>query len=123
MFTFRKSYLLWGIALLGIEILIALFVKDRFIRPVFGDFLVVIMLYCFARAFLKTRPIWVALGVLLFACMIEGAQYVQLVDRLGLTGNAWAETILGKQFDPGDLLAYALGVTTVWGIDQRWGTD
>ena len=45
----RLLYLLSFLVLLGIEILIALFVHDEFIRPYIGDVLAVIVLYAAVR--------------------------------------------------------------------------
>lgn len=36
------------------EVLIALYVRDRFIRPYVGDMLVVVLVYSFVRIFLPT---------------------------------------------------------------------
>ena len=44
---FKRSYFLWTITLIFIEIVIALFVHDGIVRPYGGDFLVVILIYCF----------------------------------------------------------------------------
>ena len=47
MLLFRRSYFSFFVLLFIIEVLIALFVNDRLIRPYVGDFLVVILIYCF----------------------------------------------------------------------------
>ena len=61
-----KKRLIYGISafiILIIEILIALFVNDEFIRPYGGDILVVILLGCITRiAFpngIKLLPVWI----------------------------------------------------------------
>lgn len=113
MFCFRKPYFVLTVALFLTEVAIALFVNDRFVRPYFGDFLVVIFLYCFFRTFLNT-PVWaLALGVLLFAFAIEAAQYFHLLSRIGLQHNNTARVVLGSSFEWGDMLAYTLGVLFV----------
>lgn len=109
----NKKYLLLAVLLFVIEVLIALYVRDRFIRPYGGDFLVVIMLYFGVRAFSKTKPWKIAVGVFLFACMIEIGQYLHLVDRLGLSKNTVARTVIGYGFEWWDILAYFLGVVSV----------
>ncbi len=51
--TFRPVYFTLTVILLVVEILIAVYVHDRFIRPYFGDVLVVILVYCFLKTFLN----------------------------------------------------------------------
>lgn len=109
MFTFNRKYLLFSILLFLIEVMIALFVRDGFIRPYVGDFLVVILIYCVVRTFITASPVKVAIGVLLFSYFIEVLQYFQIVDRLGLSGNVIAKTVIGFGFEWWDLLAYTLG--------------
>jgi hypothetical protein len=126
-FTFRLTFFLLAAILFIIEILIALYVRDRFIRPYLGDFLVVIMLYCGVRSFVNASPLKIALAVLLFACTIEAFQYFHFVDRLGLSGNRLARTVIGYGFEWLDMLAYTLGIITVlilenFNINRKWAT-
>jgi hypothetical protein len=111
--TFRKNYFLLFVLLFIVEVLIALYLHDRIIRPYIGDYLVVIMLYCFVRAFIKTSVLPAALAVLLFAYLIEVLQYFQIVSLLGLENNRVAKTVIGYQFEWIDMLAYTLGIITV----------
>ena len=120
MLTFKPGFLVIAFILFVIEVLIALYVRDSIIRPYVGDFLVVIMLYCFVRAFVKTSPWKIALAVLIFAYTIETLQYFKIVDRLGLTNIAIAKTIIGYGFEWLDILAYTLGAMTVVILDKRW---
>mgnify|MGYP000476316867 CR=1 FL=1 len=95
------------------EVLIATKLKDyHFIRAYFGDFLVVILVYCSVLAFWKLEPKRLALGVFIFACLIEIAQFFQLADRLELTGAA--RIMLGTSFSWEDILMYALGCLSVY---------
>ena len=118
MFTFKAKYFLFAFLLFIIEVLIALFIRDRFIRPYVGDFLVVILMYCFLRAFINASPVKLAIGVLLFSYTIEILQYFQIVDRLGLSGNLIAKTVIGYGFEWWDLVAYTLGVIFVYMVDR-----
>ena len=113
LFRFRLNYFLAFLLLFLVEVCIALFVRDRFVRPYLGDVLVVMLLYCFVRSFLKLKPRVAALGVLLFAFLIEMLQYFRLVEVLGLRNNKIATTVLGSSFDWEDLLAYSLGAVLV----------
>ncbi|MBW4458831.1 MAG: DUF2809 domain-containing protein [Nodosilinea sp. WJT8-NPBG4] len=116
-FNAKYSYL--AVLLFLIEASIAIFLDDRIIRPLVGDILVVILIYCFIKAFWQIRPITAALGVFAFACFIEGLQYLQLVDRLELRDNRLVATILGTTFDSKDILAYALGAALVLVAEYR----
>lgn len=58
------------------------------------------------------------IGVLIFAFMVEFAQYFKLVEVLGLEGNRLARIVIGSTFDPLDLLAYTLGAIAVVLIEK-----
>ncbi|GAB3584071.1 ribosomal maturation YjgA family protein [Hymenobacter daeguensis] len=108
MLRVHKGYLLAASGLLLLELLIAAFVHDRFIRPYAGDFLATILLYCLLRSFLHA-PAWkVAGAALAISYLIEGLQYVELLDRLGWHSRV-ARIVLGSHFEWGDVLAYTLG--------------
>jgi Protein of unknown function (DUF2809) len=113
----NKKYFFLALLIFLVEVFIAVYVRDRFIRPYGGDFLVVIMLYFGVRAFSKAKPWKIAISVLLFACMIEIGQYLHLVDRLGLSSNTLAKTVIGYGFEWWDILAYTLGVVSVFVVD------
>ncbi|TDD75284.1 ribosomal maturation YjgA family protein [Flavobacterium caseinilyticum] len=113
MFHFNRRYFTLTVLLFLIEITIALYVHDNFIRPYFGDFLVVILLYCFLKSFLKIS-VWVAAAlVLVFSFAIETAQYLNIVEKLGLQSNKIVKVVLGNSFAWMDLLAYTLGILAV----------
>ena len=113
MFVFSLRYFLLALLFFIIEVLIALYVKDNFVRPYVGDYLVVMLIYCAVRTFIKANPAKVAVGVLLFAYLIETLQYFRIVDRLGLAGNTLANTVIGYGFEWAAMLAYTLGVLTI----------
>lgn len=113
MLHFNKTYFGLTAVLLLIEVVIALFVKDRFIRPYLGDVLVVILIYCFVKSFIKISVYKAALGVLLFAFTIEILQYCSLVEKLKLQHNTVAKTVIGTSFSWEDILAYIAGILIV----------
>ena len=121
MLTFRPRYLLAAVLLLLVELWIALYVRDRLVRPYGGDFLVVILIYCVGRAFVRWSVLAVAIATLLFSFAVEIGQYYSLVDRLGLRGNRAAEIVIGMGFSWGDLLAYTLGIAVVVLVEWRRG--
>ncbi len=116
-FTFQKNYFVATVLLFLIEVAIALFVRDKFIRPYVGDLLVVMLIYCFVKSFLDATPWKVGLGVLLFSFAIEIGQHFQLVKLLGLEHSEVARIVIGTGFAWGDLLAYTLGVAAVLGME------
>jgi len=116
---FDPSHFLKALVLFIVLVLIALFVRDRFIRPVFGDFLVVIFMYYAVAGFINMPKMWLAIGVLLFAYAIEIGQYYNLVYHLGLKGNRLAEIIIGMGFTWTDMLAYTLGVIFVYVFESK----
>jgi hypothetical protein len=120
MITFSPRFFLFTLILFIVEVLIALFVRDSVIRPYGGDYLVVILIYCAVKTFIKSSPIKVAIGVLLFSYCIEVLQYFHFVDRLGLTNNQLAKIVIGYGFEWVDLLAYTLGIATVLFLEGRW---
>lgn len=107
---FNPYYFTAFIILLLVEIAIAIFLKDGFIRFTFGDFLVVILLYCFLKSFLKMKSVNVAIVVLAIAFVIEFSQLANLLELIKLKNNKLAATIFGTSFSIQDLIAYTLGV-------------
>ena len=108
----RKKRLYWFLCtliLFVIELLIALFVHDSFVRPYVGDMLVVILIYCFVRIFIPEKFKLLPLAVFLFALATEILQYFDLVSILGVKDNIVLSTIIGTSFDPKDVLCYAAG--------------
>lgn len=111
--TLNKNYAFLTAALFITEACIAIFVKDKFIRPYFGDLLVVILIYCFVKTFFNTPIIKTAIAVLLFAYFVELLQYLQLIEILGLQHSKLAKIIMGSAFNWLDMLMYTLGIAIV----------
>jgi hypothetical protein len=121
MLHFNPRFFLLTLVLFVIEVLIAVYVHDNFVRPYVGDYLVVMLLYCGVRTFINASPLKIALAVLLFAYLVELLQYFHLVDRLGLAGNTVARTVIGYGFEWLDLLAYTLGVISILLLEHLFG--
>lgn len=119
MTCFRPIYFYWTIGLFFVEVLIALFVHDGIIRPLVGDVLVVILIYCFIRTFWRIKVNVTIAAVFLFACLVEGLQFIQIVDRLGLSQNKVASVIIGTAFDWKDIVAYAIGCAIVYYCEHQ----
>ena len=110
---FNARYLILTLILLLTEVLIAVYMHDDIVRPYIGDLLVVILLYCFVKAFLQAPVLPVALAVLLFSFLIETGQYFHLVSLLGLEDSTLAKVVLGNSFAWMDLLMYITGIACV----------
>ncbi|MFZ4556595.1 MAG: DUF2809 domain-containing protein [Pseudanabaena sp.] len=115
---FNRKYFYLTVLLFLIEVYIAIFVKDQFIRPFGGDVLVVILLYCFVRSFWKINTNIAAVSVFIFACAIEGLQYLNLLDRLGWRQYKLLAIILGTTFSWEDIFAYATGTAIILGSES-----
>ena len=113
MITFNKNYFGLATLVFGIEVLIALYVTDTFVRPYLGDVLVVILIYCFLKSFLKLPVLTVALFVLALSFAIEFLQFLNIVEKLGLENSKVARTVIGTSFSWTDLLAYIIGIAIV----------
>lgn len=109
MLTLNRNYLYLTVLLFIVETLIAIYVHDHFIRPYLGDVLVVILIYCFVRSFLKIPVIPAAFGVLLFSYFIELLQYFNFVTVVGLENHKIARIVLGSSFEWLDIVAYTFG--------------
>ncbi|MEO0984387.1 MAG: DUF2809 domain-containing protein [Cyanobacteria bacterium J06639_14] len=118
---FRSYYFVWSAILFLIEVWIAIFVKDDFIRPYVGDVLVVILIYTTVRTFFKVAILPTAIAVLLFAFGVEILQYFKIVEILGLESSTIARTVIGTTFVWEDLLAYTVGVLILLGLEKAIG--
>ena len=118
MLKFNPIYFTLTIALFITEILIALFVHDRFIRPYLGDVLVVILLYCFVQSFFNLQVKTAAFSVLAFAFIIEFLQFLNIVEKLSLEKSKLARTVIGTSFSWIDLLTYAIGIAIVFTAEK-----
>ncbi|WP_405380858.1 DUF2809 domain-containing protein [Maribacter sp. LLG6340-A2] len=118
-FKFNRIYFIYFLALLGIEILIAIFLKSGFIRHTFGDYLVVILMFYFFKAFWNVNDITIGIVTLLIAFTTEFLQLTKMLSYLGLEHSKWANLIFGNYFSIQDLLAYTLGILTVTSLDIK----
>lgn len=113
----NKWYFSLFVLLFIVECLIAIYINDTIIRPYGGDYLVVMLVYCFAMAFVNKAPVNVAMASLIFCYLVEFSQYLNLAARLGLGHSKLAMTVLGSSFNWIDMLAYTLGAITITVIE------
>ncbi|NDV69740.1 DUF2809 domain-containing protein [Dysgonomonas sp. 25] len=121
LFRFRfsiRSFIVFVLLFL-VEVLIALFVNDSFVRPYGGDIIVVILIYYFLKTFIQTKSLYLIIPTLLFAYAVEIAQYFRMVEALGVQDNAILRTVLGSSFSWGDILCYTIGAFICYLIDGR----
>ena len=107
-----KLRLIYGglfLILVIVEFLIALFVRDSFIRPYFGDVLISVALCLFVRIFFPKGATFLPLYVFLFSAAVEVAQYFDYARLLGLDRIPFFKILLGSTFSLGDLICYAVG--------------
>ena len=120
MLTFNKHYFGFTILIFLIEVLIALYVHDNFVRPYLGDVLVVILIYCFIKSFLKLPVLPVAVFVLLFSFTVEFLQFLNIVEKLHLEKSKIARTVIGISFSWIDILTYIIGIAIVILVEKYW---
>ena len=105
----RTAYLLATVLIFLLELFIALFVRDVFIRPYVGDMLVVVLIYTFLRIIFPERPRLLPLYVFLFAAGVEALQGIRIVELLGLQDNRFFSVLIGTTFDWKDIVCYGVG--------------
>lgn len=105
----RIIYAVMFLIILTIELLIALFAHDNFIRPYVGDMLVTVLICYFARIFFPEKIKSMPILVFIFSALVEIGQYFDFVKQIGLDDNAFISTLLGRTFSVADLICYAMG--------------
>ena len=114
----RVIYLAIFCGLLAVEVCIALFVHDAFVRPYVGDMLVTLLLCCMCRVILPDKIRLLPVFVFLFAACVEIGQYFDVVALMGLTDNRFLSIALGRTFSWMDLVCYAIGCVVAFGLDE-----
>jgi len=104
----RVGWAVTGVIILAIEIYIAIFIKGGFIRHYIGDVLATAMLYAFGRAIFRMAPINLAICVFVISLFIEAAQYLKILEILGVKSST-LRIIFGGTFDWTDIICYLAG--------------
>lgn len=105
----RLTYMLLFVLFLAIEVLIALFVRDNFIRPYVGDMLVTVVICLLLRAVMPIKARLLPLFVFILAALVEIGQYFDFVALLGLSDNRFFSVLLGRTFSLADIICYGAG--------------
>ncbi|WP_404972427.1 DUF2809 domain-containing protein [Vibrio campbellii] len=100
-------------------VVIALYVRDSFIRPTVGDVLVVVWLYYFLASLFSMPVNWLVSLVVLIAFAVELGQLLQVAAWLGIEPSSPLAVILGAIFDWKDLLAYCIGGLLCWWMEKK----
>ena len=116
----HRGYAVIAATIFVIEVCIALFVRDSFVRPVLGDVLAVMLVYCAVLAVVDLRPAGAALFAFAVGVGVELLQYGNVLQLLGLEHNPVARVVLGTTFSWGDIVAYAVGAIIAFAADTRW---
>ena len=118
MLKLNKIYFGLALYLFIIEVLIALYIHDKIIRPYIGDVIVVMLLYCFIKSFFNTKVDPTAIFVLIFAFGIETLQYFNSIEILGLQNNIVARNVIGTSFAWIDIVCYIVGIAIVLVVEK-----
>lgn len=114
-FRYLKAF----IVIFLVELFIAVFVHDRIIRPYIGDILVIVLLYTFIKIFTKKEIRLLPVYLFVFAAFVEGMQFFNIVNVLGLENNKVLSIIIGSTFDIKDILCYLAGSVILLISDNR----
>ena len=109
MMKFNIKYLIAFIVLFAIEVVIALVVINSFVRGHLGDVIVVVLIYCFIKMFVRKEMRLLWLYIFIFATLVEIGQYFNITEMLGLGGSQLARIIIGSTFDIWDIVCYFVG--------------
>lgn len=118
-FKFSYKNLIIAILIFIVEVLIATKFKDWFfVRAYLGDVFVVMLMYYFIKAFLDINPTKLIIGIFIFSCLIEFAQYFHFGKLLGFKHNQLMMIILGNSFSWLDILCYFAGCVMLFLIEK-----
>lgn len=113
MFQFHLKYFLLFVSIFIVEVIIALFINDNFIRPYFGDYLVIFLVYYFLLSFINADKNKIALGVLVFAFTVEIIQYFQILSYFNMEKNRILRIVAGNTFSFEDLIIYIVAFLSI----------
>lgn len=113
-----KNFLI-AVLIFLIEILITTKLKDIFfIRAFLGDVFVVMLMYYFIKAFFDFNSKKLIVGIFIFSCLIEFAQYFHFAEFMGLKENRVMMIVLGNSFSWLDILCYFAGCVVLFLISK-----
>ncbi len=109
-FKFDYKSLLIAIFIFIVEVLIATKLKNIFfVRAYLGDVLVVMLMYYFIKTFFDFNSTKLIVGIFIFSCLMEFAQYFHFGELMGFKDNRIVMIMLGNSFSWLDILCYFAG--------------
>ncbi|WP_267403464.1 MULTISPECIES: DUF2809 domain-containing protein [unclassified Chryseobacterium] len=110
-FKCSLKYFVSTILIFLIEVLIATKLKDIFfVRAYLGDVIVVMLIYTFIKSFFEIKNNQkLILGVFIFSCLVEFAQYFNIAEKLGFQPGSLMYIVIGNSFSWIDILCYTAG--------------
>ncbi|MDP9957272.1 ribosomal maturation YjgA family protein [Epilithonimonas hungarica] len=118
-FKFDYKNLIIAVFIFLVEILIATKLKDLFfVRAYLGDVFVVMLIYYFIKAFFGFNSTKLIIGIFIFSCMIEFAQYFHFGELMGFKDNRIMMIVLGNSFSWLDILCYFAGCLILYLITK-----
>ncbi len=116
----RVKYGIIFMLVLLIEVYIALFVHDDFIRPYLGDVLVVFVVYSFVRIVFPYRFKYLSIYTFIFAFCVELLQLINIVEILGFSDNRFLSILVGSVFDIKDVVCYGIGCLVLFIFELKF---
>lgn len=109
-FEISLKYLILSLFLFLVEVLIATIWKDIFfVRAYLGDVIVIFLLYTLVKSFVTADNKKLVIGLFVFSCIIEFAQYFHIATKLGFQPGSLMYIVIGNSFSWIDILCYAAG--------------
>lgn len=122
-FRFSPKYFILASIFFILEVIIAIYVHDDFIRPYVGDVIVMFLMYSFIKAFIGKPTKRLPYYLFGFAVTIEFLQLVNFTQLLGLDQYPIATIVLGSVFDVRDVISYFVGMLLLLGYEQALRKD
>lgn len=115
---FDRNYFLYTLLLFLVEVVIATTLKDVvWIRSYLGDVIVVWLVYTFILSFVSFQDkARLTFWVLMFAFVVEIAQYFNIAEKLGFENGSIMSILIGNSFSWLDMGCYLLGASVLWTI-------
>ncbi len=120
LFQFNYAYFLVTIFIFLTEVLIATVLKyNLFIRAYLGDVIVVMLLYTFIKSFFTVNDTKLILGIFIFSCLVEFAQYFSIAEKFGFRPGSIMYIVIGNSFSWIDIMCYAAGCLLLY-LLKKW---
>ena len=111
----RKYYLIVSAVLFLIEFLIATVFKNlHWLRDYGGDMLIIPLIYCLVRIFVKALPKLMPFLMCCVGFIFEIAQYFHICDILGFEKDSVMRIIIGTSFSWMDIFCYIAGMLMIY---------